>query len=165
MEAPPEKIASAQVSPRDLLEIALKFISVLVLTTYVLGFLVVTLRNAAYGVVDFSVLKPRALAAGILLLFLTAVPVIFGLRLFGFGGLSTDLQRRLVVNRNGSRYAPFFLAAAFIVGCHFLAGLTSLLFVPSYSLSAPKWVLFPFYFLVGVALAAGPRRFANHPRA
>jgi hypothetical protein len=58
---------------------------------YVVGFLIVTLHHAQFGIATFDLLRPRMFAAGTAWVVLTAVPAVFALRTFRFGGLAKQL--------------------------------------------------------------------------
>ena len=57
------------------LEFAAKMATVLIVAAYAIGYLIVTLNDNAHGFLDTSLVKPRAITAGILFMLLMTVPI------------------------------------------------------------------------------------------
>ena len=74
-------------SPRNLDDLA-RAGALIVAVTYALGMLVVTLHQGRYGVWPLEILKPRALAAGLLLVSTGLIGVFAAAKCFGLGGLT-----------------------------------------------------------------------------
>jgi len=58
----------------SLIEMASKSVGVVLAVAYVAGFLIVALHHARFGIAEFSPLKPKVFAAGVLFLLLSLVP-------------------------------------------------------------------------------------------
>jgi hypothetical protein len=81
-------------SPRDRTSLLQTLSHVLILGAgliYLLGFFVVSLFDASLGITDYSLLRPRVVAVGILFCFLAAVPVVLTFRTFSMFGLQREL--------------------------------------------------------------------------
>src|ERR1700680_4827588 len=66
----------------ETLETVSKATAVLLVGTYVLGFVIVSLHDASYGFFEVNPLRPRILAAGLLFLLMTALPASFVTRFY-----------------------------------------------------------------------------------
>jgi hypothetical protein len=78
-----EDTAKSGVGLKDLLENVSKIITSLVVTCYLIGFVIIITLNQKYGVANFNFLRVRVIAAGVLFVALTCVPVMLWAGIFG----------------------------------------------------------------------------------
>src|ERR1700680_2536921 len=57
---------------------------------YLFGFVIVSIFDATYGIVDFSLFRPRVIAVGLLFSILLAFPIIVVFRAFAIFGLTME---------------------------------------------------------------------------
>src|SRR6266480_1236037 len=67
---------------RSVLETVSKAGAILLAVIYAVGFLIVVLHHAQYGIAEFNPLKPKIFSAGILFALLFAVPAIAAYRFY-----------------------------------------------------------------------------------
>ena len=63
------------VSIGSMIEPATKMLTLLVVGSYALGYLIVVINENVYGVLETSLIKPRAITAGALFILFTALPI------------------------------------------------------------------------------------------
>lgn len=114
---------------------------------YASGFLLISLYDAQFGISDFSLLKAQALAAGLCLAAMVAVPALVGIRAFGVLGLRKWGGSYVKVEPGQEKYFNLIVIFWFYPGCVLLAGLAEIFFV-----GRPE---FPFH-----VLFFGPGRFS-----
>jgi hypothetical protein len=94
----------------ETLETATKAIAVLLVSTYIFGFLIVSLRNASHGFFEVNPLRPRILAAGLLFLFMTLLPALFANRLYSHSlELSPEQRFSRAIAATYTYYAACFV--------------------------------------------------------
>lgn len=64
--------------------------AVLFALSYGAGFVIVTLHHSQFGIAEFSLLRVRVLAAGVLFIALSLLPIIVAARVFGIFGLDSE---------------------------------------------------------------------------
>lgn len=77
---------------KSVLEIATKNATLLVVASYAIGYLIVTINDNAHGFLETSLIKPRAITAGAIFILLTALPISLTQGTF-FGGGSEPESR------------------------------------------------------------------------
>jgi hypothetical protein len=91
--AVPEPSRKTERYSLETLETASKAIAVLLVGTYVLGFMIVSLHNASHGFFEVNPLRPRILAAGFLFLFTTLLPAFLANQMYSRDSELTPKQQ------------------------------------------------------------------------
>jgi len=135
---------------------------------YVIGFIIITIQHATYGIVEFSLFRARVLAAGILFAVLFGLPFAGACRthgLFGFPALwpsPTDKERGKVPK---SDYWIWVAQGALFANVAWVTGFFFWLFLGDYH----HWLRFLMVYLTYIAVIAALQaqgvwtRFWNRP--
>src|SRR6266852_3866663 len=73
---------------------------------YLCGFVVLSLYDSGFGIADLSLVRVKALAAGLLFVFFIAYPSIVGIRAFQMFGLKKPLSTKVDVGSDSN--LPYF---------------------------------------------------------
>jgi len=98
---------------------------------YVCGFVVISLYEAEYGISDFTLIKVRALAAGLLFAVFSAIPALMGIRSFRILGLRSAGGTRVDVKDDSQKkYFYVLKVTEFYYQCGFVSLIFMFFFVP-----------------------------------
>jgi hypothetical protein len=130
---------------------------------YGAGFVIVTLHHAQFGVAELSLLKVRVLAAGVLFMVLTLLPVIAAARTYGMFGLGGPHIVEVRHKPEDRHLHEITIALGLYLSSFGLALATSILFDDEPSVP-PRWAFFvilPAMFWFAPLIG---RLFETHPR-
>jgi hypothetical protein len=118
------------------LEIISRCAAVLLVAVYVVGFLVVSFHNSLYGIEEFSFLRARVLAAGILFALLFLIAALESSRIFGLFGIELLKLPILGEDEDSSRPHFAFFQRTFL---SFTLNLGTAMFLVLWLMTADMW--------------------------
>jgi hypothetical protein len=95
---------------------------------YLFGFVVVSIFDATYGIVDFSIFRPRVIAVGLLFSILLAYPVVVVFRAFAIFGLTSKGMVAPTVSEENRGYLALDIAMSSPLVCVWMAWTVVFLF-------------------------------------
>jgi len=161
-ESEPEPPRRGNVS---LLETASRLGAVSIAVIYAAGFLIITLHDSQFGIVEFSPFRPRIFSAGALFALLLAVPVLAVSRAFHFFGLRNPTAVSIRVRPENVKYLRLSIGFDFYFICFGLCFPSLVLFPPGFTEIKP-WgfpLLLTVAALFASAMVAQRERFDPHP--
>jgi hypothetical protein len=119
-----------------------------VASIYLCGFVVVTVSQARFGIVEFSIIRPKILSAGVGLLMLCAIPVLIHLtvfRVWGFGLPALKINPLLPTTNKQRQLKKSLTVTVFVVLNIYTAFVLGLLILP-FKIQLDEWRLFTAFF-------------------
>jgi hypothetical protein len=133
---------------------------------YLFGFLVMSVYDATYGIVNFSLFRPRVIAVGTLFAFLILLLMLITFRAFALFGLGPEEPRVMGIQPTPENrlYALAYVAFGLPAACFGLTWLLTFLFS---NYPETPWQVFAILILEALTLATlailGRNRFNTHP--
>jgi hypothetical protein len=149
----------------SLLETASRLGALSIAVIYAAGFLIITLHDSQFGIVEFSPFRPRIFSAGALFALLLAVPVLAVSRAFHFFGLRSATAASIRVRPENVKYLRLSVAIEFYFVCFGLWFPSLVLFPPGY-IEIKPWgltLLLVVAAFIALAMVAQQQRFDSHP--
>jgi len=147
------------------LETASRLAAVFIAVIYAAGFLIITLHDSQFGIVEFSPFRPRIFSAGALFALLLAVPVLAVSRAFHFFGLRNPAAVSIQVRPENVKYFRLSVGFDFYSVCFALCFPSLVLFPPGY-IEIKPWgftLLLAVIALFALVMVAQRERFDSHP--
>jgi hypothetical protein len=96
-------------------------VTLLIVSSYGIGYLILTLNDGAHGFLEFSLLKPRAVGAGAAFVFLTALPISLAKFIASRGKAVEDESKLEKAVRNTLTYWIYCIMCTFaVLSCYSL---------------------------------------------